>query len=377
MSKKTITINPDLFKVNNGTGRGSRKNNPSDPARPAIKIRTSNPKTKTLRSKNHVLRFIRNQQEQNYKKNLGEGVAKPPSSHPDTTTFNSDFDESLKYMISLTDEQKQAADLKNKTLKRYPSTSNYTIPSIIGSSNIEEFVSTTVPDVFTALNYPAYGPLTPPMPSQALRFPQPTYGCMKYGGTLPTYRQLHNTTQRRRSDHQIIQNTEPIHIPSASVSVSANPTMGGGVKNNNVNDSSVSTSLSNRINEIKRTSEKVNSIQHQAKTPKLKYPKQRRTVRRTFRLGKSKVHPKISVLVSNRTLRNNITTKSHLLKQTSIPEIKRFLIKKGFIKIGTSAPNDVLRKMYESASMICGEVQNHNPENLLYNYFNDVDSTSK
>lgn len=369
MSKKTITINPDLFKVNNGTGRGSRKNNPKDPARPAIKIRTSNPKTKTLRSKNHVLRFIRNQQEQNYKKNLGEGVVQPSPSHPDTTTFNSDFDESLKYMISLTDEQKQAADLKNKTLKRYPSTGNSQSPFIMGGSNVEELVSTTIPDVFATSNYSSYGPLNPPMPSQALRFPQPTYGCMKYGGSLPTYRQFHNTTQRRRPDHQIVKNTEPIHIPSATATTT--PIMGGGIKNNNMQNSVAST----RINEIKRTSEKVNSIQHETKTLKLKYPKQRRTVRRTFRLGKSKVHPRISVLVSNRTLRNNITTKSHLLKQTSIPEIKRFLIKKGFIKIGTSAPNDVLRKMYESASMICGEVQNHNPENLMYNYFNDDNST--
>ena len=36
--------------------------------------------------------------------------------------------------------------------------------------------------------------------------------------------------------------------------------------------------------------------------------------------------------------------------------------------------NAVLRKMYESAVMICGEVQNHNPDNLLYNYLNGGDA---
>ena len=56
--------------------------------------------------------------------------------------------------------------------------------------------------------------------------------------------------------------------------------------------------------------------------------------------------------------------------QVPINEIKRYLIKHGFIKIGTTAPNDVLRKMYESAMLICGEVKNHNPDNLLYNYLN-------
>jgi hypothetical protein len=52
-------------------------------------------------------------------------------------------------------------------------------------------------------------------------------------------------------------------------------------------------------------------------------------------------------------------------------EVKNYLLKHGFIKIGTNSPNDVLREMYENVQMICGEVKNHNPENLLYNYFND------
>jgi len=28
--------------------------------------------------------------------------------------------------------------------------------------------------------------------------------------------------------------------------------------------------------------------------------------------------------------------------------------------------------MYETVSLICGEVENHNPDNLLYNYFHDT-----
>jgi hypothetical protein len=61
-----------------------------------------------------------------------------------------------------------------------------------------------------------------------------------------------------------------------------------------------------------------------------------------------------------------------MLRQIPIQEVRKYLIKKGFIKVGTTAPNDVLRKMYESVSLICGEVQNHNPENLLYNFMNDT-----
>jgi len=101
---------------------------------------------------------------------------------------------------------------------------------------------------------------------------------------------------------------------------------------------------------------------------KMHYPKQRKTIRRTFKVGKSKNKPLVGVLISNKTMRSNITTKKQLLNQTSIDEIKRYLVKNGFIRLGSTSPNDVLRKMYETAMMMCGEIHNHNPDNLLYNY---------
>ena len=51
---------------------------------------------------------------------------------------------------------------------------------------------------------------------------------------------------------------------------------------------------------------------------------------------------------------------------------KRFLVKNGFVRVGSSAPNDVLRKMYETAKLMCGEIKNHNSENLLYNFLHDT-----
>jgi hypothetical protein len=102
----------------------------------------------------------------------------------------------------------------------------------------------------------------------------------------------------------------------------------------------------------------------------MKYLKQKKTIKRTYYVGKSRVHPKVSVLVSNRTLRKKITSQAALLKQVPMHEVKKYLIKKGFIKVGSVAPNDVMRKMYESAILVGGEIQNHNADNLLYNYLN-------
>jgi hypothetical protein len=115
--------------------------------------------------------------------------------------------------------------------------------------------------------------------------------------------------------------------------------------------------------------EKVKSSNDAIEKNKIKYGKQKKTIRRTYKLGKSRVTPKVSVLISNKTVRKNISNKTEKLKQIPIDEIRSVLIKKGFIKVGSLATNDVLRKMYESMLLVCGEVENHNPDNLLYNYF--------
>ena len=96
--------------------------------------------------------------------------------------------------------------------------------------------------------------------------------------------------------------------------------------------------------------------------------KQKKITRRTYRVGKSKKYPRVSVLISNKTIRRNITSKAYEIKQVPIEDVKKTLIKKGLIKAGCIAPVDVLRKMYETVSLMCGDVENHNPDYLLHNY---------
>ena len=125
-----------------------------------------------------------------------------------------------------------------------------------------------------------------------------------------------------------------------------------------------------RMSEMKQMMSKLEAIKNNNYKKDMK---QKKIIRRSYKIGKSKVLPKIAVLVSNRTIRNNITTKAQLLKQDSLNDIKRYLVKRGLIKIGSTAPNDVLRKMYECSSLMCGEVQNHNPDNLLHNFLHGKD----
>jgi hypothetical protein len=118
---------------------------------------------------------------------------------------------------------------------------------------------------------------------------------------------------------------------------------------------------------------KLREIKLEALKPKPKnVPKKvRKLMKRTFRVGRDKYKPAVGVLLPNKTIKNNVTTQAYMLKQTPIAEVRKYLLKTGFIKVGSAAPNDVLRKIYESIKLIDGDVKNHNPDNLLYNFFND------
>lgn len=331
MSHKIISINPDAFRIKGSLTRKRKKNLDSETAE--IKVRT--PVKKTLSNRSSLLKFIRNHQEKNYN-DLMNPSAKPSfKEHVEQT----EFDETLQYLMDITkDVEKQEASTqnlpRNHTLKN---TSNIPL-------NTNIFPLTHQP---ISMNQTQF---TPNIPKTHLV--PPKYGCLK-GGSLPTYRQyMHNETMKA---------TTPLQREEVSTQQ-----IGSHLLHEPIVDSP-------EENLLKRFS-KVSDINEKKDKPISKvliYPTQKRTVRRTYKIGKSKIHPKVSVLVSNRTIRNNITTKTQLLKQTPIQDIKTFLIKRGLIKVGTIAPNDVLREMYESTTLLCGDIYNHNPETLLYNFFNE------
>ena len=259
----------------------------------------------------------------------------------------------------------------NKTLKQYP---NQQPESLLFSPGIDvlETVSMDFPDVTTS---PPVSIITPRSNIIA-----PRYGCLK-NGSLPTYRNYVKTQKNQPilRNNDVIQINNPnnqVNIPRLSNISQIAMSMPQSVINNNNITSVVQNKFQEKIGEnIKRMNETAHVMAKLKAIKENKYnkiAKQKKTIRRTYKAGKSKVLPKVSVLVSNRTMRNNITTKSQLLKQDDIEDVKKYLVKRGFIKIGSTAPNDVLRKMYESAVLICGEIQNHNPDNLLYNFLNDT-----
>jgi hypothetical protein len=324
--KRSIAINPELFKISSNSTRKKQKSD-----QPNIKVR--NPATAKERNnktlKRNLIKYLRRRKEHDEPLRTSE-IDTGNGKNGHVAEFESNFTNSMNYLLDLTKELESKngqIDAKNHTLKRRAST-----------PPIHEEVNLSLPSAFH----------TPGGVSSSVDA-VPNYGCMK-GGQLPTYRIWKNKTQRVSSGSQ------PPHL----------------LTNRPMRVNEMASTL---IRPTQRPYEQLKTEQmkqiKQKEPPKPKRPKQKqKTMRRTYRVGKSKVYPKISVLVSNKTIRKNVMSQTQLLKQTPIQEVKQYLIKKGFIRVGSIAPNDVLRRMYETVKTMCGEVQNHNPDNLLYNFLN-------
>ena len=311
--RKEIIIDPVMFNISNNKSKKIREK-----VAPKIKVKGQKPERKNKAStlKKNLLRMIRGHQEKRMKEqnkpilvttHLPESLEAPKS----------DFEQSISFLSQINKLPVEPKVRKNLTLRQ---------PSLQPQKMTQQ-------PVFCNNN-------------NNNNIKNPNYGCMK-NGTLPTYRVWKNQTQR--------QNIAPLHQIPKSIMTSP-------IQMN------YESQLRDKIKEMseREQHQKLKQKQKIWKKPK----KQRRILRRTFRIGKSKAHPIISVLVSNKTIRNETNLKHNALKETPITEVKQYLKKQGFIKVGTNTPNDVLREMFESASLICGELKNYSPDNLLYNYFN-------
>jgi len=373
--EKQIKINLADFQIN--TGKRTRKKREDDPqAQPPIrvkqpyKIKDHNKTTK----KSTLLRFLRKQQENNYRKlmeSAGAVLHVPGSLEEEPSQ---DIDQALEYLMNITDKTQEQEQQQMQQQQQQQQQVQVQPPHTITSSRTTPYVTQDIPIAPKPSPRPsvpnhtlrrhhdpsmmarALGGTVPTDENVSLTFPTdnspamklapaPLYGCLK-GGSLPTWKQHQRNLG---GDHAptVYPSSHTIHSPAPPNTFQEKYLLNSG---GNVAPAGQATDPS-----------KV----------RMKYVRQKRTNRRTFKVGKSKVYPKIGVLISNRTLRKDISSKSQLLKQTPIHEVRQYLVKRGLIKVGTTAPNEILRKMYESSKMMCGELYNHNTETLLHNFIND------
>jgi hypothetical protein len=178
-----------------------------------------------------------------------------------------------------------------------------------------------------------------PAPVQTKISTAPPYGCLK-NGTKPTYSQYKKTLKVR----------EKISLPKETLFSNPKP------KKDNTRE------------------DKLAKLKKRMATPKKAKPIQRLvSVKKTikiYKLGKNKKNANVGVLVKSGKTRKLIRKEHEVLRKKCLSEIKNYLRKHNLIKIGSAAPESVLRKIYED-SFLAGNIYNKNPDNLLHNYLND------
>lgn len=379
-NKRTLTINPALFKLNGGKkNKNQTKQKKTYPSIQENEVKNINKTKKELLKK--VKDYQKNKEIEQIKSEKDEKKENYPTNLFESNEFeNSDFEREFNKSLSFL----QNLEKRNKEKKKKKQTQKTT--------SID--VSMDLPN--------------------NLQISEPSYGCLK-NGNKPTYNQLNKTQKRENSGKKItisLENNDSddnprIKQPNENVN---NIIQESNQENNLNNDKTdfeelidekiekietLDLNLENSIiselpKDLKKSIKdnkddiisineeiisskptiKMDSTENENEIDVSKLPKINKITRKIkYILGKKKGANQVGILLKNRETQKNIKAEVSSLKSKSIQEIKDYLRKKNLIKLGSESPNDVLRKLYED-SILSGGVENDNSENLLHNFLN-------
>ena len=374
MSNKTISINPGLFSV----GGSKTKKNRDKKQLPSVKplISPSVLKNKLLkRIKEHKQRETENLE--NNKRTLSVPQEKNEKIN-EISSYSDEFSDSINYLQTLSNQkkinnekinyekqkQKRREELERKTIKNFQPINNSISQQIVNVDLPEELRQPLI-NVNTENFIPNNNPIR--------INDQVPYGVLK-GGIKPTYRDW-NKTQRSN----VVFNPNSALIIEGSMFNKEKSERENRLNNlreklkfkhleetNKINDDIMMTQnliqkpIVPNVPEIKDFNEEIIAIKKITT----------KTTKRKYTLGRSKIKKSVSVLIKDRGTRKKILNAQKELKRKPINDVKIYLRDHNLIKIGTNAPNDVIRKLYESA-MLAGEITNSNTETLLHNFSKD------
>ncbi len=384
-NKRTLTINPELFKLSGGKKNNNKtKNKKIAPTIEEKEVKNINKTKKELLKK--VKDYQKNKETEKLNKEKEEKKENYPTNLFETNEFeNSDFEREFNKSLSFL----QNLEKKNKEKKKKKHTQK-------------------IPFVEVSMDLP-----------NNLEKNEPSYGCLK-NGNKPTYNQLNKTQKRENSGKRItisLENNDSDDNPREkkqtnnveenievktdfeelidkkieninAIETNTNNTINNIeplesiITDNNIETINLPKDLKSTINENENTiisinenlidsNSNINSNSNSLTEIDItKLPKINRVTRKKkYILGKKKDSKQVGILLKNRETQKNVKAEVSSLKSKSIQEIKDYLRKKNLIKLGSESPNDVLRKLYED-SILAGDVQNDNSEVLMHNFLN-------
>ena len=394
MSNKTISINPNLFNV----GKPKTKKNRKQTIVPLISPNVL--KNKLLkRIKEHKQRETENLDNNKKKLSQPEFEVKTEIGGENVDSFSDEFSDSINYLQTLS-KQKKINDEKNnyefKRQKRKEELSRQTLKNY-SSSSVQPYVNIDLPEELQInVNTEQFKFEENPIIIKPYTHDTVPYGVLK-GGQKPTYRDWSRTQK-----NNIVTN------PNNALTI-----QGREINEREMRLNNLRKKLHNKqLEESLQKNEDIMITQNLIKTPVLEHiieplqqiqniplqqihniplqqihniplntPLQqekviaikniiKKTIKRKYTLGKSNIKKKVSVLIKDRGTRKLILSAQKELKKQNINDIKLYLRNHNLIKSGSNAPNDVIRKLYESA-MLAGEITNSNTETLLHNFSKD------
>ena len=394
MSNKKIDINPDLFNIGGSSKTRKRKEKREKSSQVPL-ISPNVLKNKLLkRIKEHKMKETENLE--NNKKKLPNTNVENISTKPnlvDLGTYTDEFNDSINYLQTLSkqkkvDEQKELHEKKKRELEQR-TVKNY--QSILSSSSMPH-VNIDLPEELKepliSVNTSQLNFTTPSISlTQSPYKNDPPYGCLK-NGSKPTYKDW-NRTQK----NLVVSNPNLSLVIDSNISsnISSNTTERenrlNSLKNkikekkiieqitsNNIEIASPLPTGGTNIIENKTSSVVVNNLDINNQLDNDEEINDKRTIKKTIRrkytLGKSKNKNSVGILLKDRGTRKKVLAAHRELKKKSINDIKSYLRDHNLIKVGSNAPNDVVRKIYES-SMLAGEITNSNTDILLHNLMKD------
>jgi hypothetical protein len=417
MSSKTIEINPSLFNVGGLSKKNKSRKNKSMSA-PLISPNVL--KNKLLkRIKEHKNKETKNMDNQKMTVETG-GSSKSSvtnnTNNTDNTNINSysdEFNDSIEYLQTLSKQKKTETEnnikrnaIQRKTIKSYSS-----MPSVSLElpDELKETFITVNNDIIT--NTPNIS--TPILIKNATN--DVPYGILK-GGNKPTYRQWNRTQknyqppsntlatnapiseresrlnllkQKLKQQTTIIsqppmqpispQISQPIQIITQPQVVSHPNLEEVLLTQNLIQKPSQTFSIPQNIITVPNTGinggvniSGVSNPRGGSEPEKIRTTKKllKKTIHKKYTLGKSKIKRTVGVLLKDKNTRKNVINAQKELKDKSVNDVKIYLRQHNLIKTGSNAPNDVIRKIYESA-MLAGEITNNNKDTMIHNFIKD------
>ena len=200
------------------------------------------------------------------------------------------------------------------------------------------------------------------------------YGCLK-GGKKPTFRMYNKTIKNnlRFSSNDGTYSDRQTKLKELQNKHSNKKTFfendGGSKNNDNDNDNDNENDNDNDNDNDNNNNNNDDKKSRNMRRTKIR-KKFRKTITKKFKLGKQPGTNIVGVLIKNNDTRKNIQKEHGLLKSKQLGEIKKYLVEKNLIKIGSTAPPGVIRNIYE-ASMLSGEVENIGKGIGLHNFLED------